>query len=158
LGHSALFCAVIGKHVEICRILLERGFDANETSADFGFTVLHKACFSGSLEICKMLVERGADVSYKDSKDSDALYNAITGAGDLTMCQYLVSKGASREGALHLACFNGKLEVVAWLLDEASNGKSSILVSFTIFTCACWIGTATELSSNSVKIYLHTSS
>jgi ankyrin repeat protein len=123
LGHSALFCAVIGRHVEICRVLLEAGLDPNETSAEFGFTVLHKACFSGSLEICTMLVERGADVSCKDPKDSDALYNAITGAGDLTMCQYLISKGASRDGALHLACFHGKQDVVAWLLDAVAIGK-----------------------------------
>ena len=117
-GHSALFGAVISKRLDICRFLVEHGADVNEQSAEFRFTVLHKACLGGCFDICQFLVENGADVTVKDQKDSDALYNAITGAGDLLMCQYLIEKGADAEGALHLASFNGKCDIVEWLLNE----------------------------------------
>jgi ankyrin repeat protein len=122
LGHSALFCAVIGKHLQVCELLVARGFDVNEQSSEFGFTLLHKACLGGSFEICKLLVESGADVSAKDPKDSDAIYNAITGDGDVAMCQYLIRKGARSDGAFHLACFNGKIDVARWLLEEKAKG------------------------------------
>lgn len=117
-GHSALFGAVISKRLDICRLLVEHGANVNEQSKEFGFTVLHKACQGGCDDICRYLVDNGADVTMKDQKDSDALYNAITGAGDLQMCQYLVEKGADAEGALHLASFNGKCDIVEWLLNE----------------------------------------
>lgn len=117
-GHSALFGAVISKRLDICRLLVEHGANVNEKSQEFGFTVLHKACQGGCFDICQFLVSHGADVNMKDQKDCDALYNAITGAGDLNLCQYLIEQGADAEGALHLASFNGKCDIVEWLLNE----------------------------------------
>lgn len=122
LGHSVLFAAVMGKHYTICELLIANGANVNEQSVEFGFTLLHKACLLGCMEIATLLINNGADVTVKDPKDNDALYNAITGAGDLLMCKYLVKKGASCEGALHLACFTGKLDVAQWLLDEVAQG------------------------------------
>jgi len=125
-GHSALFGAVIYKRYEVCKLLIERGANVNEQSKQFGFTVLHKACLVGSMEICHLLVSNGANVALKDQKDSDALYNAITGAGDLIMCKYLVEHSQDAEGVLHLACFNGKLAVVEWLLNEHLNSIQEV--------------------------------
>lgn len=122
LGHSVLFAAVMGKQLEVCEFLIENGADVNEQSEEFGFTVLHKACLLGCMDIVKLLIDNGADVTLKDPKENDALYNAITGTGDLNMCKYLVRKGASCEGALHLACFTGKFDVVEWFLDEIAQG------------------------------------
>lgn len=127
LGHSAFFSAVIGKQLEVCKLLVSRGFDVNEQSSEFGFTLLHKACRAGSFEICKLLVESGADVHVRDPKGSDAIYNTITGSGDLRICQYLVSKGASCDGAFRLACFNGQLKIATWLLDETEKGMMTFM-------------------------------
>ena len=47
-------------HVEIVKILLERGANPNAED-DAGRTPLHDAAFKGHVEIVKLLLERGAD-------------------------------------------------------------------------------------------------
>ena len=61
LGNTALhFAAIIGC-MELCKLLLDNGADANATNANQD-TVLHEAVRGGNLEVCRMLLEKGAVV------------------------------------------------------------------------------------------------
>ena len=57
-----LHSAVAGGHLEIARLLLEHGADANARQAD-AFTPLHGAAQNGQVEMISLLLDHGADPS-----------------------------------------------------------------------------------------------
>ncbi len=52
-------------HLEVARLLLERGADVNAKNKH-GFTPLHFAAGIGHTDVAKLLLEHGADVNAKD--------------------------------------------------------------------------------------------
>ena len=66
-GRTALGMAVGGGHVEVARLLLDRGADVNrQTSAQFGITPLMTAAMRGDADMARLLIERGADVAARN--------------------------------------------------------------------------------------------
>jgi acyl-CoA-binding protein len=65
-GDSALHLAVDGEHVDVVRLLLERGADPNARDAD-EMTPLHVAGLVESAILSKMLREHGADATLEDA-------------------------------------------------------------------------------------------
>lgn len=60
-GHTALHAAAAMNHVDVCRLLLERGAKVN--TQDFeGYSPLHWAVESAAVGAVRVLVEAGADV------------------------------------------------------------------------------------------------
>lgn len=63
-GTSALHEAARNGHVDMLRVMLEKGADVNLTQdapADAGNTPLHIACIYGNADVVKLLIENGAD-------------------------------------------------------------------------------------------------
>jgi ankyrin repeat protein len=61
-GYGPLHEASLMGHLEIVRLLIERGADLNAQAAN-GDTALHDACENGHLSIVKLLLEQGADAT-----------------------------------------------------------------------------------------------
>ncbi|CAG2252932.1 unnamed protein product [Mytilus edulis] len=57
-GETALMKAADGGHLEICRLLIDRGCKIDITDSD-GYTALHYAAREGHLQITRCLVEQG---------------------------------------------------------------------------------------------------
>ena len=88
--------AAAGGHMEIVKLLLERGADPNlpeEGIAPRGHA-LHSAVFNGHHAIAKLLLEHGADPDAEVESSADVVGIAIM-RGDLRMIELLASHGAT---------------------------------------------------------------
>lgn len=63
---TALTCAAHGGHMEVTKVLLERGVDVNAGSNNW--RPLMSAAYAGHTEIAKLLIEKSADVDYTMAK------------------------------------------------------------------------------------------
>ncbi len=73
---NALHAASTG-HLDICRMLIERGINVN-AKQEGGFTPLHAAAQNSQLELVELLLEGGADASNKNDEGQTALDIART--------------------------------------------------------------------------------
>jgi ankyrin repeat protein len=88
--------AAVGGHLDVVRLLLERGADPNlpeEGIAPHGHA-LYSAVYNGHYEIAKLLLERGAYPNPEVESSADAVWIAIR-RGDLPMIELLASHGAA---------------------------------------------------------------
>jgi ankyrin repeat protein len=110
--------AAAAGHIEIVRLLLERGADPNlpeEHIAPRGHA-LHSAVVNGHIDIVKLLLERGAYPSVEIESSADTLSAALGSAGYRTdhnreMVDLLCSYGAARP--VHLLAYCNDLETAA---------------------------------------------
>lgn len=147
---TALIAACARGHVEICRLLLKHGADAQPKlepkACGFG-TALVAACAYNHPNICKILLEHDVDVTtmtwrilkpWKGCKVKLLPTNALITAasnGNLESCRLLFARGADANAisldetnlftthctALISAASNGHIEVCNLLLDEGSD-------------------------------------
>jgi len=99
-------------HVEIVKLLLERGADPNlpeEHIAPHGHA-LYSAAANGHYEIAKLLLEHGAYPNPEVESSADALSRAISNS-DQPMVDLLCSYGAAR--AVHLMAYYGDVHTAA---------------------------------------------
>jgi ankyrin repeat protein len=99
-------------HIEIVKLLLERGADPNlpeEGIAPHGHA-LYSAVANGHHEIVKLLLERGAYPNPEVESSADALSRALSNS-DQPMIELLCSYGAAR--AVHLLAYSGDLQTAA---------------------------------------------
>src|SRR5688572_17448326 len=95
---SPLKNAAVAGHLDIVRLLLDRGADPSlpaEGIAPNGHA-LYSAVYSGHFEIAKLLLERGANPNAPAESSGDAVWVAIRD-GDLKMIELLASHGARWE-------------------------------------------------------------
>lgn len=105
-------------HLEVVRLLLERGADPNlpeEGIAPDGHA-LHSAVVGGHLEIVRLLLKHGAHPNVEIESSADTLSAALASAGYSTqpnpeMVELLCSHGASR--AVHLLAYSGDVLTAA---------------------------------------------
>ncbi|CAG2241318.1 unnamed protein product [Mytilus edulis] len=77
-GLTALMFAAIGGHLEICRLLIDRGFyqtsfDVSCIIPEGGLTALLSAAQWGHLEICRLLIDRGCKIDITTGYGETAL-------------------------------------------------------------------------------------
>jgi ankyrin repeat protein len=99
-------------HVDIVKLLLDRGADPNlpeEGIAPHGHA-LYAAAANGHHEIAALLLQRGAYPNPEVESSADALSRAISN-GDQRMVDLLCSYGAAR--AIHLLAFDGDVRTAA---------------------------------------------
>ncbi len=103
-------------HLEIVKLLLERGADPNlpeEHIAPHGHA-LYSAAANGHYEIAKLLLEHGAYPNPEVESSADALSRALSNA-DQPMIDLLCSYGAAR--AVHLLAYHGDVQTAAAVFD-----------------------------------------
>jgi ankyrin repeat protein len=99
-------------HLEVVKLLLERGADPNlpeEGIAPRGHA-LYSAAANGHFEIAKLLLEHGAHPNVEVESSADTLSRVISN-GDRKMLELLCSYGASR--AVHLLAYYNDLQTAA---------------------------------------------
>ncbi|XP_059474055.1 uncharacterized protein LOC132195835 [Neocloeon triangulifer] len=121
-GNDSLHLACLnGKLDNIKYFLGLNGFTV-ETKDRWGRTALHLAAAKGHIAVAEFLLSQGAEVNARDDDNETPLTLAASFSG-AEMCQFLVENGADLSGvdedgndSLHLACLNGKLDNVKYLL------------------------------------------
>ncbi len=99
-------------HIEIVKLLLERGADPNQPEegiAPHGHA-LYSAVANGHREIAKLLLEHGAYPNPEVESSADALSRAISNS-DQPMIDLLCSYGAAR--AVHMMAYYGDVQTAA---------------------------------------------
>ncbi|MFO0595007.1 MAG: ankyrin repeat domain-containing protein [Myxococcaceae bacterium] len=127
---SALGTAVRMRHLDVARLLLEHGADAN--GRDTEWSPLMHAVKSG-LDAVQLLREFGADVRAraKDGKDALHVYLVVTHSirdevtADLGVVQYLLDAGLAVRSGTHshlmAACFTNNASIVELLLARGAD-------------------------------------
>ncbi|XP_071142145.1 uncharacterized protein [Mytilus edulis] len=130
-GRTALMLAASGGHLEICRLLIDRGCKIDITTVH-GETALMMAA-SGHLEICRLLIDRGCKINITDRYGQTALMEAAM-LGHLEICRLLIDRGckiditdSDGETALHWAARYGYLQTTQCLVEQG--GASPLIKS-----------------------------
>ncbi|XP_038607034.1 ankyrin repeat and SOCS box protein 3 isoform X1 [Tachyglossus aculeatus] len=126
-GSCALHLATIRGHLEIVRILLEAGADANSFTLE-ETTPLFLAVENGHTEVAKLLAEHGADVNGSHSMCGwNSLHQAVF-QENMEMIKFLLEKGVNVEcqddfgiTPLFVAAQYGKLESLSLLIEYGAN-------------------------------------
>lgn len=75
---TALQRAVGGNHLELAKLLIERGADVHKTDKS-GRTALHWAAIGGHHEPVQLLLDHGADINAKTTSGMTALHGVVEG-------------------------------------------------------------------------------
>lgn len=120
-------------HIEIVRLLLDRGANPNAHGGEGNFTPLHAA---NDVEIAKLLISRGADVNARDSQGWQPIHNATMPgyqegrrkeavAKSLSLIKLLLNHGANPlakshqgEQPVHVAARYSTSDVVTFLMNR----------------------------------------
>ena len=87
-----LYWAARSNHVDIVRLLVEKGSDVNARTGD-GWAALHTSAYNGRLEAATTLLELGAEVDIQNDDGQTPLYWAARN-GRLGLVKLLLAKGA----------------------------------------------------------------
>jgi len=74
-GATCLSIAAYNGHLDICRLLIEKGAQLEVKSTE-GSTPLHEAAEQGNIEIVRLLCDRGADIEARDDSEWRPLHYA----------------------------------------------------------------------------------
>ena len=140
-GNSPLFCAIIGRNIDVARVLLKSGARVNLRSLS-EMTALHQAAITGQGAICELLVERGANVDIQDNEGNTPLHYAATN-GDVRTARVLLAEKAEIDARqetgltpLHWAALKGNDDILRYLLDEGADVDAESDSSTTPLHCA----------------------
>lgn len=132
---TPLMATCMGGHLELARLLLDRGADLNAQSVRFGITPALCATRHNHVALLELLVERGLEVHapiYRKGRTDTLLQTAATEPKSLDTLRYLISQGGDVDEKnlsqdslatrpLHLACLVGNLEATRLLLDAGAD-------------------------------------
>ncbi len=140
-GRKALVVGSGKGHLEVVKLLLDRGADVNAKAKD-GDTALMSAAGKGHPEIVERLFNSGADINAKRTDGFTPLMVASSN-GRLEILKLLLGKGAdvnakSENGftPLMVASSNGRLEILKLLLDKGADVNAKAKDGGTALTTA----------------------
>ena len=127
-GLTPLHLSCRGGHVEIARLLLDRGSNAiDEKSRGRGHTPLHLACYFGHVEIASLLLDRGSRAIDAKNRNRDTPLHHSCRQGHLSLAALLLNRGSAVDEKniygytpLSDSCRAGRLSLSALLLDRGS--------------------------------------
>jgi ankyrin repeat protein len=136
-GRTPLYWASRGVHIEMIKLLIEKGADVNARDKN-NITALHNLASQGHKEAAELLIAKGADLNIKDNAGWIPLNYAIIYGGHREVVKLLISKGSdinnkdkSNQTPLLYAIYGNHKEVVNLLIDnnvqvpiKGENGKS----------------------------------
>eukprot|EP00656_Telonema_subtile_P046861 TRINITY_DN5346_c0_g1_i2.p1 TRINITY_DN5346_c0_g1~~TRINITY_DN5346_c0_g1_i2.p1 ORF type:complete len:223 (-),score=48.62 TRINITY_DN5346_c0_g1_i2:103-771(-) len=107
--------------------LLHNGASA-EAHDDTGATPMHLSAEYGHPDVVEFLLDNNQSPYETNERGWDVIVTAAS-AGHLTVLRMLARRGVhidrgsgyDRLRPLHLACFNGRLEAIQWLLDQGAD-------------------------------------
>lgn len=121
VDQTALLAAASKNHLDVARLLLDRGANAEYRDPAGWTPLIHATYFGSSLELISLLVEKGANVNAQNDRGVTALYLAAAG-GHEAYVQHLLKLGADPKLAtkngytpLRVAQANGLTKIVALL-------------------------------------------
>mmetsp|Transcript_39743 Transcript_39743/g.51260 ORF Transcript_39743/g.51260 Transcript_39743/m.51260 type:complete len:1026 (+) Transcript_39743:252-3329(+) len=124
-GGTALHDAVQGGFLEIVTHLVHSCNANTKIPNHHGLQPIHLCCRKGLIEEAELLIKAGVEVSARDAAGFNCLAHAAC-RGHLSMVKLLLDyypAGANEAGwngntPMHLACFNGQIQVIQRLLEE----------------------------------------
>jgi len=93
IGMNPLLWAAWGGHVEIVKLLLDKGADVNLPDSGTKITPLHMAVNEGHVEIVRLLISRGSKINAQDLTGGTPLHHAAY-KGRFEAAKLLLDKGA----------------------------------------------------------------
>ncbi|XP_052790328.1 serine/threonine-protein kinase TNNI3K-like [Mya arenaria] len=143
-------------HDKVVEVLMRSGADLN-VAGSVGDRPLHLACGKGHLRVTQLLIEgiesNKAEVNIKDDEEHTPIHFCCK-SGHLVVLHYLLEQKADPhcpniygDTPLHLACYNGKTEVVRQLISRTGLGSitKENIFSETPLHCACTSGRSLEM-------------
>lgn len=143
IGHSLLFCAVIGGHADFIRGLLEKGANINDSDEN-GVTPLHCAVIKENVDFTALLLEKGARVNAQDIRGNAPLHIAVH-----KLCTTLVKllldwkadvNCGDKNGVLplHIGAYKGDINIVDLLLNKNGdiNAQDALQGNTALHVCA----------------------
>lgn len=120
-GYSVCFGAAISGHVDILKLLIDKGVDPNAASNE-GSTILHEAAFGGKCDIVKYLCTEFPDmIEVRNCRSYMACHFAAQEGHLQCLAMLLTGKSfplpttAENQTLLHIASYNGMMSVVQYL-------------------------------------------
>lgn len=126
---SPLQAALWRRHIEVFKVLVQRGADYNAPMRGYGVPILHYAAFMGDCEAVEILVSAGANVHSKDNWGHTAVHEAIRSntEASLKTIGILATAGGDLEAVsnigrtpLHEASSHGHANAVRALLNNGA--------------------------------------
>lgn len=115
-GHtSAVAPAALRNHIDIVRLFLDAGIDANLTD-EFGASALESATYGGHLAVAELLIKHGADINKPNLRASSPVRQAARG-GHEAMVRFVLSHGGDRQALLDGLVFGLRYRLVALVLE-----------------------------------------
>jgi cytohesin len=144
-GSTPLHIAAYKGHVEIVKILLDRGADLNAKD-NTGHAPLHWAAIEGHVDVVRVLLDRGANPNAKNNTGHTPLHNAAY-FGHVEIVKILLDRGAdlnakdnTGHAPLHWAAIEGHVDVVRVLLDRGANPNAKNNTGHTPLHNAAYFG------------------
>ncbi|XP_069104161.1 uncharacterized protein [Argopecten irradians] len=124
MGRSALHCAAAGRNTSVFDDLIRAGLSpGSRTKA--GKTVLHETAFGGKPEFIRQIAKRFSKIVQKTDESGRTALHYVAAGGNVEAFNYLVMAGLSADdttkdgsSVLHIASFNGNLELVIHIVDN----------------------------------------
>ena len=133
---TALWAACTGGHIDIVKLLVEKGANVNKTTLTQS-TPLRGASFHGFIDVMEYLIQSGANINTPNCIGQSPLCIAAM-RGEVDAVKFLMNKGAdvnqttiNSYSVMHLAAAKGKDEVIQCLLDSGVSPQFQIAVSDT---------------------------
>ena len=122
-GETVLHCAARGDHVEVIKVLVDRGCDVNAVKA-YGWTPLHVAAGNGRIEAVRELIRLGCTKSVVAEYCGTPLHQAAF-EGHVQTVEAMLEEGcpidvvdSDGETVLHCAARGDHVEVIKVLVDR----------------------------------------